>query len=335
MGWSLNDYNDDFTSVPDDVDFITNYVFSMTSPTDATVHAVWAVDDDEDGTPDYEEMAVVTVEIYAGNVLSSSTQVEQSVGSSYGVAEIADTITYNGQIYVYDRIENNNITVSINDENNIIRIHYQLQQGSGDSSDPVNPGGPTDSNDPTDTGNLNDNPNDDSTLPNTDNQTDVNVTENPRTPAANAGTVTNQTGTDVTGDATQDRTDTDQNVDDEEIIEDNEVPQAGTDETQNIEDNQTPLAGKTDDSSWSIVDLILTLLSIVFMILTFIKKRETIIKAISGAAAVASTIVFILTQDLTAKMIMFDTWTILFVIAIIVQAASYILSRKEKEKDEE
>ena len=335
LGWSLNDYNDDFTSVPDDVDFITNYVFSMTSPTDATVHAVWAVDDDEDGTPDYEEMAVVTVEIYAGNVLSSSTQVEQSVGSSYGVAEIADTITYNGQIYVYDRIENNNITVSINDENNIIRIHYQLQQGSGDSSDPVNPGGPTDSNDPTDTGNLNDNPNDDSTLPNTDNQTDVNVTENPRTPAANAGTVTNQTGTDVTGDATQDRTDTDQNVDDEEIIEDNEVPQAGTDETQNIEDNQTPLAGKTDDSSWSIVDLILTLLSIVFMILTFIKKRETIIKAISGAAAVASTIVFILTQDLTAKMIMFDTWTILFVIAIIVQAASYILSRKEKEKDEE
>ena len=161
------------------------------------------------------------------------------------------------------------------------------------------------------------------------------MTENPRIPAANAGTVTNQTGTDVTGDATQDRTDTDQNVDDEEIIEDNEVPQAGTDETQNIEDNQTPLAGKTDDSSWSIVDLILTLLSIVFMILTFIKKRETIIKAISGAAAVASTIVFILTQDLTAKMIMFDTWTILFVIAIIVQAASYILSRKEKEKDEE
>lgn len=335
LGWSLNDYNDDFTSVPDDVDFITNYVFSMTSPTDATVHAVWAVDDDEDGTPDYEEMAVVTVEIYAGNVLSSSTQVEQSVGSSYGVAEIADTITYNGQIYVYDRIENNNITVSINDENNIIRIHYQLQQGSGDSSDPVNPGGPTDSNDPTDTGNLDDNPSDDSTLPNTDNQTDVNVTENPRTPAANAGTVTNQIGTDVTGDATQDRTDTDQNVDDEEIIEDNEVPQAGTDETQNIEDNQTSLAGKTDDSSWSIVDLILTLLSIVFMILTFIKKRETIIKAISGAAAVASTIVFILTQDLTAKMIMFDTWTILFVIAILVQTASYILSRKEKEKDEE
>ena len=312
LGWSLEDYEEDFASEPSEVKFVSSYEFSMDDPADASVHAVWAADDNGNGRPDYQEQSIVTVEVYAGDELVSRNQTEMQVGQTYSVDNILQSITHEGRTYLLDHIDNNHMIVNVNEEDNVVRIYYQLQQTPIDPAHPIDPTNPIDPTTPVNPGDNNQNP----VIPGNNGGTGA----TPRTPVANGGVVRGNANTPMTNTPEANTTE----------IEDNQVPQGGLNETQDIQDNQTPLAKNTQNKSWSIVNLILAILSIISAIAIAVKKREVLFKYVSVGLAIVSTIAFVLTQNIGAKMIMFDSWTILFVVILLIQLGTYIYSKKDQ-----
>ncbi len=142
-------------------------------------------------------------------------------------------------------------------------------------------------------------------------------------------------------------------------VPDAEVPLAESpaEEPIELEDTLVPLAGI--GGAWSLLDLILTivtgLMSIVLLITYFKNKKEDedeenkqtanamidedeeesqlkrkgIFRLFSIIPMIATIILFILTQDLTQPMIWIDRWTIVFAIITLVQVVTMILSRKK------
>ena len=115
-------------------------------------------------------------------------------------------------------------------------------------------------------------------------------------------------------------------------------------------------------SSWSLFDLIATILtSIVGMIMGisyFLKKKEDededgAVRAAAENAGkedenrpkaskffglipmIASIVIFLFTQDLTAPMTVFDKWSILFALLCIGNGALAYFTRSEKAEEEE
>ena len=132
-----------------------------------------------------------------------------------------------------------------------------------------------------------------------------------------------------------------------------------------IDEPETPLARNTPISTWSLFDLICTLVSIlagIIMTVTFFKKKDDDeedpnaepVKAVNPEEeeedekkrkygkflgllpAIAAIITFILTQDLSGKMVIFDKWSILFAAYVLLDAAmGYLTRNKKAEKEEE
>ncbi len=136
---------------------------------------------------------------------------------------------------------------------------------------------------------------------------------------------------------------------------------AAEDVTLDIGDTEVPLADF--GGSWSLVDLLLTvvtgLMSISLLIGYFVNKKakeedeenahaqrsededNTRLKRKGGfrlfsiIPMIGAIVLFILTQDLTLPMTLFDNWTIFFAIVTLIQVLTMILSRKKRVEDEE
>ena len=145
-----------------------------------------------------------------------------------------------------------------------------------------------------------------------------------------------------------------------ETIADDTTPQAET-----IGDDGTPLTAKI--GSWSLIDLICTILTVLLAIIMLIGalgrkrkegdeeerqgvagygtederengtvfKRRRALRVASLIPAVIAIVLLIFTQDFTQAMVLFDQWTIAFAIIAIVQIALAILSHRKKEDDGE
>ena len=117
--------------------------------------------------------------------------------------------------------------------------------------------------------------------------------------------------------------------------------------------------------SWSLVDLLCTILTTLLSIIMLIGalgrkrkegdeneseyqagnedenendtvyKRRRALKVASLIPTVIAIVLLIFTQDFTQPMVLFDVWTIAFAIIAIVQAVLAIVSRKKKEDGDE
>jgi hypothetical protein len=139
------------------------------------------------------------------------------------------------------------------------------------------------------------------------------------------------------------------------------VPPEDPEPPEDIPEPETPLA-RGQFSSWSLFDLIMTILTsivgLVMGISYFRKKKEDedeegAVKAAAENAEdedenkskkskffglipmIASIVIFIITQDLTAPMTIFDKWSILFALLCIGNGALAYFTRNEKEEEEE
>lgn len=103
-----------------------------------------------------------------------------------------------------------------------------------------------------------------------------------------------------------------------------------------IVDDETPEV--VSRSTWSLINLILMLVTISASLFYVLKKKEeneeekTVRngKLLSVAAALGSALIFFLTQDLFSKMIMVDSWTIAMVAVALVQGAILYFGKKKE-----
>ncbi len=113
-----------------------------------------------------------------------------------------------------------------------------------------------------------------------------------------------------------------------------------------IVDNEVPLFGSRDEgSAWSLYDLIVTIVSLIATVLYIVlnkkdddgieytKKKLSLI--IIALFTLVSIILFVVTQDLTAQMVIFDFYSIFFTIIIIAQALAMKFIRKYEEEETE
>ncbi len=125
-------------------------------------------------------------------------------------------------------------------------------------------------------------------------------------------------------------------------VDDAPTPLADGPEAETIGENDTPLAS---GASWSLVDLILTivtgLMTLMLLITYFSKKREEehveikrkgLLRLISLIPTAGAIILFLLTQDITQPMILIDEWTIYFAVIAVVQALVTVFSKKKAEE---
>ncbi len=150
--------------------------------------------------------------------------------------------------------------------------------------------------------------------------------------------------------------DTDENTPESEP-EQEPTPLPGVDDSQgpsvNIEDATVPLANAS--GTWSLLNLILTvantLISLVLVIGYFTGKRkddeyqeqqkeETLKRkgferVVSIIVALASVVLFIVTQDMRLDMVFIDRWSFIMVITTVVQIIVSVLSKKRWEKNVE
>ena len=117
------------------------------------------------------------------------------------------------------------------------------------------------------------------------------------------------------------------------------MPLAAPEETEIIEEEEAPKAAPAGNSGWALLNLLMAIataiLSVVLLLLFFKKKdddgnniddnTDDEQKGNKGAArllslipAIAGIVTFILTEDMSAKMQMVDSWTILMVIFLVI-----------------
>ncbi len=141
---------------------------------------------------------------------------------------------------------------------------------------------------------------------------------------------------------------TETNPDDQE---DNEVDS----EVDEDEDTPTPSIPEFGNDSgidnWALLNLILSIISIVYTIYLVITKKKTkeetiedekveqVIRrkgptmAVNALASIVAVVLFIMTQDITKPMIILDIWTIAFVLVVVVQFVVVMISKKNVESD--
>jgi len=64
-------------------------------------------------------------------------------------------------------------------------------------------------------------------------------------------------------------------------------------------------------------------------------KRKRIARILSLIPGIGSIILFVLTQDLTQPMVIFDWWSIVFAIAAIINIVLAVVTRKKSDDDDE
>ena len=127
-----------------------------------------------------------------------------------------------------------------------------------------------------------------------------------------------------------------------------EVPQltAEYSETNTISDPETPMAAP-EERYWALLNLILSILTVIFGLIFVLhgkdddlevedKRKANIAKIIAALVAIASVIVFIFTEDMTATMTWIDKWTILMAIILIGEfIIDYYIHKKSQNNEEE
>ena len=133
-----------------------------------------------------------------------------------------------------------------------------------------------------------------------------------------------------------------------------------TRELEDIDDDDTPLAGP---ATWALINLIAMIFTVciaVGMIVTYFRKKDgeeekqnadgtkreltdeeqeenerRKSKFFGLIPGIGSVITFFLTEDMSAKMVLTDRWTILMIAILVIGAALGYLTRNEKDKEEE
>lgn len=110
-------------------------------------------------------------------------------------------------------------------------------------------------------------------------------------------------------------------------------------------DSSTPLFGGGEGKNWALANLILCAGSVifaVFSIIGFFRKnrdddedsgttRHVATRVVSILSALSSAVLFLLTQDLSLPMAIFDRWTLLMVAFPFVQTIMAVLNRRERD----
>ena len=127
-------------------------------------------------------------------------------------------------------------------------------------------------------------------------------------------------------------------VDDEEVvINDGDTPQTGGDEEVVIDEEDTPEVGGS--GSWALINLIASGLGVVMTIILLLSKhtksddetsytRNRTWKVVGAISAIASVVVFFLTENIGANMVLVDSWTILMVVFFLVNVVSLFMGRR-------
>ena len=139
----------------------------------------------------------------------------------------------------------------------------------------------------------------------------------------------------------------------ETVINENAAPKAAavTENVEVIADHAAPKAAA--EGIWALINLIAaaaTVLIGALMIILGLKKKENdededkeadttnrkwAVRALGVIPAIAAVVAFILTEDMTLKMVLTDKWTILMLIILAVEAVLAIASKKRTEEGEE
>ena len=134
-------------------------------------------------------------------------------------------------------------------------------------------------------------------------------------------------------------------IEDEPVVEPAE--EVNEEPVEIIEPEVTPEVGNS--SAWALVNLICVAASVIGSLALIIskskkeedeeeeneKRRKGGYKILAALATVASIVAFILTEDMTAPMIMVDKWTLLMVVLFIITLGSFFLGRKWHEEENE
>ncbi|MDR0853486.1 MAG: hypothetical protein LBN34_03885, partial [Clostridiales Family XIII bacterium] len=121
------------------------------------------------------------------------------------------------------------------------------------------------------------------------------------------------------------------------------------------------LYGPKNFDTWSLLDLILTVLGVVFAIVSSVKievarrreedenglakyrsgadddvrKRRPIFAVLTAIAAVFGIVLFIFTQDMRNPMVLIDWWTIAFAVLFVFELLFVKLTTKREKEEEE
>ena len=126
-----------------------------------------------------------------------------------------------------------------------------------------------------------------------------------------------------------------------------------------ITDNTTPLSGIENTAaplaeapgSWALINLIAAILTVVGAVLAIIRRRDeedaedddenrnagiiTALKMTGAVTAVVSAALFLLTEDMTLRMVLADRWTLVMIILLAVQAIAAALVKKACSNDDD
>jgi uncharacterized repeat protein (TIGR02543 family) len=155
---------------------------------------------------------------------------------------------------------------------------------------------------------------------------------------------------------------------DDTTIDDESVPlgvisidENGNPEIIDIEDDPTALASGAERAAWALINLIAAILTAVICIVLLVtwfkrkkdedeeedkadeedeedekkNKRHTIIRLLSIIPAVASVIIFFVTENMKNPMTMVDKWTILMIVLLVVELLLAFFSAKKEDEDED
>ena len=133
------------------------------------------------------------------------------------------------------------------------------------------------------------------------------------------------------------------NDDEEVVIEDDVTPETGGDEEVVIEDDVTPEASGSKDS-WALINLVATVLSVIMTIILLLSKHTTsddetsytrnrTWKVVGAISAIASVVVFFLTENIGDNMVLVDSWTLLMIAFFLVNVVSLFMGRRLHEDD--
>ena len=119
-----------------------------------------------------------------------------------------------------------------------------------------------------------------------------------------------------------------------------------------IDDDETPEVAPK--GNWALINLIAAMLSVLLGVIAILAKhkdededeedetedenvstRHRRWKIVSAIDAIVAVVAFILTEDITQKMVMVDKWTILMVVIAVVGVVSMYFTRKWQKEDEE
>jgi hypothetical protein len=159
------------------------------------------------------------------------------------------------------------------------------------------------------------------------------------------GVVTEQTTPSATDESTADEADSDASAASAVSDESTETDLQTVPDPQAIPDQQTPLIPRPYERGWALVNLLVSLLTIIIGVglvgLSMVQRQRRVrtsnsfgLTVFGMAAAVISTILFTSTEDLQSRMVVVDGFTVIHLAVLAVSVLCVYLSvRKESQKE--